>query len=57
MLVAWDGLNHRDAARVAGCTTATFSVRVHRARNRLLELTGDTSSSPRSYLPATEETP
>ena len=38
MLVAWDGLTTRDAARVAGCSTATFSVRLHRARNRLTDL-------------------
>ena len=34
-LVAWDGLEARDAARVAGCSSATFSVRLHRARGRL----------------------
>ena len=35
MLVAWDGLEHRDAARVMGCGTGAFTVRVHRARRRL----------------------
>jgi RNA polymerase sigma-70 factor (ECF subfamily) len=35
LLVAWDGLDHRAAARVSGCTTATFAVRLHRARRRL----------------------
>jgi len=34
-LVAWDGLEPRDAARVTGCSSATFSVRLHRARGRL----------------------
>ncbi|MGW2324932.1 RNA polymerase sigma factor [Streptomyces sp. NPDC001700] len=34
-LVAWQGLGPRQAARVLGCTTATFSVRLHRARRRL----------------------
>lgn len=35
MLVAWDGLEHRVAAAVMGCSTTAFTVRVHRARNRL----------------------
>lgn len=34
-LVMWHGLEARDAARVVGCTTATFFVRLHRARRRL----------------------
>ncbi|MGA3362551.1 MAG: RNA polymerase sigma factor [Solirubrobacteraceae bacterium] len=35
MLVVWDGLQHRDAARVMGCSTGALTVRVHRARRRL----------------------
>ena len=35
MLVAWEGLDPAGAARVAGCTRATFAVRLHRARKRL----------------------
>ena len=35
LLVAWDGLTTADAADVAGCSTATFHVRLHRARRRL----------------------
>jgi RNA polymerase sigma factor (sigma-70 family) len=34
-LVAWEGLSTADAARAAGCSTATFHVRVSRARARL----------------------
>ncbi|NES14211.1 sigma-70 family RNA polymerase sigma factor [Micromonospora sp. PPF5-17] len=34
-LVAWHGLSHRAAARVVGCSVATFAVRLHRARRRL----------------------
>ncbi|MGI5237879.1 RNA polymerase sigma factor [Dactylosporangium sp. CA-139066] len=34
-LVAWHGLGPRDAARVVGCSTATYFVRLHRARKRL----------------------
>jgi RNA polymerase sigma-70 factor (ECF subfamily) len=41
MLVAWDGLEHRDAARVMGCSAAAFSVRVHRARARLRRALGE----------------
>jgi RNA polymerase sigma-70 factor (ECF subfamily) len=37
-LVAWDGLEPREAARVAGCSAATFAVRLHRARRRLAAL-------------------
>jgi RNA polymerase sigma-70 factor (ECF subfamily) len=35
MLVVWDGLEHRDAAKVMGCSTGALTVRVHRARRRL----------------------
>ncbi|EOM77388.1 RNA polymerase sigma factor [Rhodococcus rhodnii] len=35
MLTVWDGLTHQEAASVSGCTTATFTVRHHRARRRL----------------------
>jgi RNA polymerase sigma-70 factor (ECF subfamily) len=35
MLIAWEELDHRAAARVMGCSTAAFSVRVHRARRKL----------------------
>ena len=34
-LVAWDGLNHSEAAEVLACSPATFAVRLHRARGRL----------------------
>jgi RNA polymerase sigma-70 factor (ECF subfamily) len=35
LLTAWEGLSHRDAARVLGVREATFTVRLHRARRRL----------------------
>ncbi len=35
LLVAWDGLSAARAARAAGCSRATFAVRLHRARARL----------------------
>ncbi|HEY7431846.1 MAG TPA: RNA polymerase sigma factor [Streptosporangiaceae bacterium] len=34
-LVAWHGLTPREAAQVVGCSTATYFVRLHRARRRL----------------------
>lgn len=34
-LVAWQGLTPRQAAKVIGCTVATYFVRLHRARKRL----------------------
>ena len=35
MLVAWHGLSGARAASAAGCSRATFAVRLHRARGRL----------------------
>jgi RNA polymerase sigma factor (sigma-70 family) len=35
VLTTWYGLSPREAARVVGCSAATFTVRVHRARRRL----------------------
>jgi RNA polymerase sigma-70 factor (ECF subfamily) len=37
ILVAWQGLSPRDAARVVGCSAAAFRVRLHRARKRLVQ--------------------
>jgi RNA polymerase sigma-70 factor (ECF subfamily) len=34
-LIAWDGLDTRDAARVFGCSPGAFRVRLHRARRKL----------------------
>jgi RNA polymerase sigma factor (sigma-70 family) len=35
LLTAWEGLNHREAARALGVREATFTVRLHRAKRRL----------------------
>lgn len=35
LLTTWDGLAPTEAARVAGCSKAAFTVRLHRARRRL----------------------
>ncbi len=37
LLVVWDGLDNRKAARVMNCSTTTFTLRLHRARRRLTE--------------------
>ena len=50
-LVAWNGLGPRQAARVLGCSIATYSVRLHRARRRLeraVDAVGLSRSSPQS---------
>lgn len=36
LLVAWEGLSHRQAAEVLGVRESTFGVRVHRAKRRLI---------------------
>jgi RNA polymerase sigma factor (sigma-70 family) len=36
-LVAWEGLSHEDAALAAGCSVATFSVRLSRAKTKLAQ--------------------
>ncbi|WP_017569553.1 RNA polymerase sigma factor [Nocardiopsis halotolerans] len=42
MLVTWEGLNSREAARVIGCTHAAARVRLYRARRRIeAHLSGD----------------
>ena len=35
LLTTWDGLDHKRAAVVLGCSRGTFAVRLHRARTRL----------------------
>ena len=41
LLVAWEGLDTSRAAAAAGCSSATFSVRLHRARGRLERALGN----------------
>ena len=63
-LVAWDGLAPREGAKVVGCTAAAFSLRLHRARRRLLKELGasghslgerDDRGQPRSRAEIAEE--
>ncbi|RKS79728.1 RNA polymerase sigma-70 factor (ECF subfamily) [Actinomadura pelletieri DSM 43383] len=41
ILVAWQGLSPREAARVVGCSPAALRVRLHRARRRLVRAAGE----------------
>ncbi|HET6866969.1 MAG TPA: sigma factor-like helix-turn-helix DNA-binding protein [Solirubrobacteraceae bacterium] len=41
LLVAWEGLEPRRAARVVGCTPAAFRARLYRARRRLAAQLGE----------------
>ncbi|MEJ3749791.1 sigma-70 family RNA polymerase sigma factor [Actinomycetes bacterium KLBMP 9797] len=50
LLVAWEGLDHRAAAFAAGCSAATFRVRLYRARRRLARLLRE-APSPHARLP------
>jgi RNA polymerase sigma-70 factor (ECF subfamily) len=50
-LVMWHGLAPREAAQVVGCSTATFFVRLHRARRRLTRAI-DSAPTPRTHRPA-----
>jgi RNA polymerase sigma-70 factor, ECF subfamily len=45
LLIAWEGLTHREAARVLGVRESTFGVRVHRAKRRLERALADRSST------------
>lgn len=46
MLVAWEDLEPRAAARVCGCSRATFNVRLHRARGRLRSVIAAAANPP-----------
>jgi RNA polymerase sigma-70 factor (ECF subfamily) len=45
-LIAWDGLDTREAASVLGCSATAFRVRLHRARRRLAKHLEATGHSP-----------
>lgn len=48
LLISWDGLDHGQAAAVLGCSRATISVRLHRARSRLARALEETSREDRT---------
>lgn len=49
-LIAWDGLEPREAAQALGCSPATLRVRLHRARARLRESLNSSDGSGRDSL-------
>jgi RNA polymerase sigma-70 factor (ECF subfamily) len=38
LLIAWDGLTEKQAARALGCSRGALAIRLHRARGRLKDL-------------------
>jgi len=54
-LVAWDGLDTRDAAAVLGCSSGAFRVRLHRARRRLAKQLEAAGHLPVERHPAAQE--
>ena len=46
ILIAWQGLTPRDAAKVLGCSAAALRVRLHRARKRLVYAAGMDDGAP-----------
>jgi RNA polymerase sigma-70 factor, ECF subfamily len=56
-LVAWEGLDHRDAASAMGCSTGAFAVRVHRARRRLARALASEETSLIEQIPQEARSP
>jgi RNA polymerase sigma factor (sigma-70 family) len=54
LLVAWEGLEPARAARAAGCSPATFRVRLHRARGRVRDQLA-AARRPHTRPPSLEE--
>lgn len=54
-LSAWHGLSSRDAASVAGCSAATYFVRLHRARRRLEKAMADSPESEHPHEIASQQ--
>lgn len=56
LLVAWEGLSPTRAAQAAGCTAATFRVRLHRARHHVADHLSRQVPNP-AHARAREEIP
>jgi len=54
-LSAWHGLSPRDAASVAGCSAATYFVRLHRAQRRLEKAMADSPESEHRHEMASQQ--
>lgn len=46
LLLHWEGLSNREAARVLGCPVPLFTLRVHRARRRLARTLTPSGTTP-----------
>jgi RNA polymerase sigma-70 factor, ECF subfamily len=57
MLVAWHGLSGPRAARAAGCSRATFAVRLHRARASLAAEVAALQPNPIAEVESLEAAP
>lgn len=60
ILIAWDGVDPREAARVLGCSHGAFRVRLHRARRKLakqLETAGHLPIQSDLTIESAKETP
>jgi RNA polymerase sigma factor (sigma-70 family) len=57
MLVVWDGLDHRTAASVMGCTTGSLTVRLHRARRRLARALAGERREPMEWCEEASSSP
>ena len=56
LLIAWEGLEPRQAARVLGCSRNALAVRLHRARKRLAAaLSESDADNPAAARPRAEE--
>lgn len=56
LLVAWEGLKPKQAAAVAGCSSATFRARLYRARRHLQRVLSVRSPAPDERLDVAKET-
>ena len=54
LLIAWEGLANRDAARVLGVRESTFGVRLHRAKRRLARALTDAQEEASHIRPLLE---
>lgn len=57
LLVAWEGLSNRQAARAVGVSEGAFDVRLHRARARLARALGEAAGEEPRSAPARRQTP
>lgn len=54
VLSAWFDLTAGEAAQIQGCSSATFTVRLHRARKRMRRLLTQQDGTELSHIPASD---